>query len=375
MTDLFAKHVLRDLTLQNRIVMAPMTRSRAPAGIATELMALYYTQRATAGLIISEGAPISSEGQGYLFTPGLHSKAQIEGWRLTTNSVHAIGAKIFAQLWHVGRVSHVSLQPDGNAPVSSTSKIAGGSTAFAYNDKGEAAPVPASPPRALTTSEVKRVIEDFATAASNALEAGFDGVELHGANGYLIEQFINPLVNDRSDQYSGSPDNRLRFVLETVDAIIARIGAERVGVRLSPYGQLSDMPAYQDTLETYVRLAQELSRRKIAYVHIMDQSNYFEAEPVEGCDASARLEELLTSLRGVLGDTCLILAGAMTKKRAQTLIERNLIDLVAFGEPFISNPDLVERLQVDAPLNPSDRTTYYGGDAKGYVDYPALTQR
>lgn len=375
MADLFEKHVLRNLTLQNRIVMAPMTRSRAADEIPTELMALYYTQRATAGLIISEGAPISREGQGYLFTPGLHSQAQIEGWRLTTNSVHAVGAKIFAQLWHVGRVSHTSIQPGGRAPVSSTGKIAGGSTAFAYNDQGEPAPVPASPPRALTTNEVKRVIEDFATAANNAVNAGFDGVELHGANGYLIEQFINPLVNDRTDQYSGAPNNRLRFALEVIDAVIARIGAERVGIRLSPYGQLSDMPAYQDTLETYVRLAQELAQRKIAYVHIMDQSNYFEAEPVEGCDATARLEELLASLKGVLGDTCLILAGAMTKARAQTLIERKLIDLVAFGEPFIANPDLVERLRIDAPLNQSDRTTYYGGGIKGYLDYPALSQR
>jgi 2,4-dienoyl-CoA reductase-like NADH-dependent reductase (Old Yellow Enzyme family) len=351
--------------------MAPLTRSRAPDDIATERVALYYTQRATAGLIISEGTPISREGQGYLFNPGIYTPQQITGWRLTTQSVHAVGARMFAQIWHVGRVSHASIQERGQAPVSASSKTAQGATAYGYDDQGQPALVATSAPRSLTTEEVARVVRDFAAAARNAIEAGFDGVEIHGANGYLLEQFLNPLVNDRTDQYGAAtmPD-RLRFALEVVDAVVAVIGRERVGIRISPYGQLFDMPLYDAIAETYTALAAALGERGIAYVHVMDQSGYGSGGGAQGDSVSSKIHRLLGVFRTHLGDTKLILAGGMTRERAEHLITDGVIDLAAFGQPFISNPDLVARLRHGWPLAEPDRTTYYGGDAHGYIDYP-----
>ncbi|PWB35183.1 alkene reductase [Pseudomonas sp. SDI] len=368
--NLFHPFKLGNTLLNNRFVMGPMTRSRAPDDIATEQTALYYTQRATAGLIVSEGTPISREGQGYLFNPGIFSPEQIAGWRLSTDSVHSVGGKIYAQLWHVGRVSHTSIQLDGAAPVSSTAKIAEGAFAFGYTDSGEPGFVQTSKPRALGTEEVARVVADFAQAAANAIEAGFDGVELHGANGYLIEQFLNPLVNDRSDRYGAQNlDDRLRFVFEVVDAVCARIGAERVGIRISPYGQLMDMPLYPQIDETYTALCAGLGQRGIAYVHVMDQTHFFlAAESALARDEA--LQDLLRKCRAGLGSTVLILAGDLTLERAQALVASGLIDLPAFGQPFIANPDLVSRLQHGWPLTTPDRETYYGGGAKGYVDYP-----
>lgn len=374
MVDLFQPYALNGITLRNRIVMAPMTRSRAPHDAADTMTALYYAQRATAGLIVSEGTPISREGQGYLFNPGIFTEAQIAGWRLSTDSVRAVGGRMFAQLWHVGRVSHTSLQPDGGAPVSASSTRAEGAVAFAYDEAGQPGFVPTSTPRALTTDEVRRIVQDFATAAQNAVRAGFDGVEIHAANGYLFEQFLNPLVNDRTDAYSNSLENRIRFAVEVVDAIVARIGAERVGIRISPYGQLFDMPPYPDTLETYRALSAELGKRGIAYVHVMDQSNYAmkgqDAPEAGAQSASARTEELLRTIKGEIGGAALILAGAMTLERAQQLVDAGLIDLAAFGQPFIANPDLVARLQQGLPLAEPVRETYYGGGAGGYIDYP-----
>ncbi|QCR34697.1 alkene reductase [Nissabacter sp. SGAir0207] len=370
MSDLFSPFMLGNTRLANRIVMAPMTRSRAPEDIATEQIALYYAQRATAGLIITEGTPISREGQGYLFNPGIFSPAQIAGWKLTTDSVHSVGGKIFAQLWHVGRVSHTSLQKNGAAPVSSTATPAANSSAFAYDEQGKPGFVPASAPRALSTDEVGRVVEDFAQAAANAREAGFDGVELHGANGYLLEQFLNPKVNDRQDRYGAQTlENRLRFVFEVVDAVCARIGADRVGIRLSPYGQLSDMPLYPEIDETYTALCAGLAQRGIAYVHVMDQTNFF----FNADDAEAKadaIKNLLRTCRQTLGDTPLILAGDLTLARAQARVDEGLIDLPAFGQPYIANPDLVARLKHGWPLAKPDRDTYYGGSAEGYIDYP-----
>lgn len=371
MIDLFAPYRLGDIALNNRIVMAPMTRSRAPQDVATEQVALHYTQRGTAGLIVSEGTPISREGQGYLFNPGIFTKEQIAGWKLVTDSVRSVGGKMFAQLWHVGRVSHTSIQIDGKAPVSSTTRPAEGAIAFGYAENGEAGFVPTSTPRALTTEEVGRVVEDFAQAAANAIEAGFEGVEIHGANGYLLEQFLNPLVNDRSDRYSARTlEDRLRFVFEVVDAVSARIGADRVGIRISPYGQLFDMPIYPEIDETYSALCAGMSQRKIAYVHVMDQTHFFLAD--EGSAAQEKaLRQLLEHCKTQLGETALILAGDMTLERAQDLIDSKLIDLAAFGQPFIANPDLVARLKNGWPLTTPDRDTYYGGTAEGYVDYPA----
>jgi 2,4-dienoyl-CoA reductase-like NADH-dependent reductase (Old Yellow Enzyme family) len=370
MTNLFDTFDLSGLTLSNRFVMAPMTRSRAPNDIANEQIALHYTQRATAGLIVSEGTPISREGQGYLFNPGIFSKEQIQGWKLVTDSVRSVGGRMFAQLWHVGRVSHTSIQIDGKAPVSSTNKAAQGGMAFGYTENGEPGFVPTSTPRALTTEEVGRVVEDFAQAAANAIEAGFDGVEIHGANGYLLEQFLNPLVNDRTDRYSAKNlDDRLRFVFEVVDAVSARIGKNRVGIRISPYGQLFDMPIYPEIDETYAALCSGMNERGIAYVHVMDQTHFFMAGESSAAQEKA-LRELLKDCKAKLGNTALIIAGDMTLERAQDLVDAGLIDLPAFGQPFIGNPDLVARLKNGWPLTTPDRDTYYGGDAKGYVDYP-----
>ncbi len=370
MINLFEEYDLGGLTLNNRFVMAPMTRSRAPDDIATAQIALHYTQRGTAGLIVSEGTPISREGQGYLFNPGIFTEEQVKGWKLVTDSVRSVGGRMFAQLWHVGRVSHTSIQLGGKAPVSSTDKPAQGAIAFGYTETGEPGFVPTSKPRPLSTDEVARVVEDFAQAAQNAIDAGFDGVEIHGANGYLIEQFLNPLVNDRTDRYSAKNlEDRLRFVFEVVDAVSARIGAKRVGIRISPYGQLFDMPIYPEIDETYSALCAGMSQRGIAYVHVMDQTHFFLAQESSTAQEQA-LRALLQHCKAQLGSTALILAGDMTLERAQDLVDAGLIDLAAFGQPFIANPDLVARLKNGWPLTTPDRDTYYGGDAKGYVDYP-----
>ena len=368
---LFTPFKLSNLPLANRIVMAPLTRARAPDDVANETVALYYTQRATAGLIISEGTPISREGQGYLFNPGIYTPAQIAGWRLTTQSVHAVGSRMFAQIWHVGRVSHPSIQDGGIDPVSGSAKIAAGATAFGFDAAGKPAMVATTAPRQLATDEVARVVQDFANAAANAMEAGFDGVEIHGANGYLLEQFLNPGVNDRSDRYgAGTMDNRLRFALEVVDAVVARIGRSRVGIRLSPYGKLFDMPLYDGIDATYTALVAALGERRIAYVHIMDQSGFAMPDKLAGPTVSSRIHTLLGVFRKQLPDTALILAGGMTRERADGLIADGVIDLAAFGQAFISNPDLVARLRNGWPLAEPDRATYYGGDAHGYIDYP-----
>jgi N-ethylmaleimide reductase len=369
--NLFEPFKLSKFPLANRIVMAPLTRSRAPADVANETVALYYTQRATAGLIVSEGTPISREGQGYVFNPGIYTPAQIAGWRLTTQSVHAVGSKMFAQIWHVGRVSHPSIQDGGIDPVSGSSKIAEGATAFGFDAAGKPALVATTKPRQLATEEVARVVRDFANAAANAIDAGFDGVEIHGANGYLLEQFLNPLVNDRLDQYGAETmENRLRFALDVVDAVVARIGRERVGIRLSPYGKLFDMPLYDSIDATYTALVAALGERRIAYVHIMDQSGYAMADNNAGPTVSSKIHSLLKIFRKQLPETALILAGGMTRERADGLIADGVIDLAAFGQPFISNPDLVARLRHGWPLAEPDRATFYGGDARGYIDYP-----
>lgn len=360
MSKLFEPFALGGRTLRNRIAMAPMTRSRSPNGVAGDLTALYYRQRAGAGLIVTEGTPISATAEGFLFIPGLYTAEQVAGWRRVTQAVHEEGGTIFAQLWHVGRVSHVSNQPDSIAPVSSTAQVARNSQAWGLREDGTPGAVDVSPARALTTEEVRGVIQDFAQAAANAVEAGFDGVELHGANGYLIEQFLNPLVNDRSDAYRGDTlEGRTRFLLEAVDAVIGRIGREQVAIRLSPYGGLFDMGQYPEIEETYLHIAEELSKRGIAYVHLMDQKSRGSA--AIPADFLARFRAHYTGV--------LILAGGMTRERAETLIDQELIDIAAFGEPFIANPDLVDRLRHGWPLARADRALHYGGDGHGYTDY------
>jgi 2,4-dienoyl-CoA reductase-like NADH-dependent reductase (Old Yellow Enzyme family) len=361
MSSLFDPIQVGTLTLRNRIAMAPMTRARNPDGVANDLTALYYSQRASAGLIITEGTPISRSAEGFLAIPGIYTTPQIDGWRKVTQAVHATGGVIYMQLWHVGRVSHVSIQPGGIDPVSSTSQIARNSQAWGLTERGELGPVDVSQPRALTTPEVKAVIRDFAQAAANAIDAGFDGIELHGANGYLIEQFLNPLVNDRTDEYrSDTLENRSRFLLEVVDSVIERIGAQRTAIRLSPFGGLFDMGLYEDVEETYLYVADQLSRRGLSYVHFMDQLS-------RGSSPIPRdfLQKFRTHYHGTL-----VLAGGMTKERAEQFLRDGMIDIAAFGEPFIANPDLVERLRNDWPLLKPDRALSYGGGTQGYTDYP-----
>jgi N-ethylmaleimide reductase len=358
---IFDAYDLAGLALPNRIVMAPMTRARAVNDIPDEMTALYYRQRASAGLIISEGVPVSVEGRGYLFNPAIHTAQQAAGWKVVTDAVHSDGGRIFAQLWHVGRLSHTSLQPDGGAPVSSTATRAATAGAFAYDETGTATMVPASAPRALATDEIARVTQDFVRAAKLAMESGFDGIEIHGANGYLFEQFINGGVNDRTDRYGGSITNRLRFLLETSDAISAAIGANHVGIRISPFGRLYDMPAFADEAETWLSLAQALSTRNLAYVHLSDQiSMGLEKIPADFASAFRR------AYRGTL-----MAAGGFDKATGELALQAGDLDLIAIGRPFIANPDLVERMKNDWPIVPADRSTFYGNSgARGYTDYP-----
>ncbi|WP_165855125.1 alkene reductase [Marinobacter sp. JSM 1782161] len=364
MATLFDTYDLSGLLLKNRVVMAPMTRARAPGYVPNAEMVRYYGQRASAGLIVTEGTPISREGNGFVDCPGIWSDEQIAGWATVTDRVHDLGGSIFTQIWHVGRMSHVSLQEGGKAPVSATTQQAEHSAAFGYNANGQADFVTASKPHALSTTEAERVIDDFARAAANAAEAGFDGVEVHGANGYLVEQFINGAVNDRTDRFGGdSVENRARFALEVVDACIAELGASRVGIRLSPFGRLHDLGDFDGEEETFLYLARELGKRNIAYVHIMDQASR---------GAPAMPEGFLAKFREAYNGT-LILAGGLDKAKAGELIDAGLIDLAAFGAPFVSNPDLVERFRHDWPVAEPDKSLFYGGDARGYTDYKPYT--
>ncbi|WEK08295.1 MAG: alkene reductase [Candidatus Pseudomonas colombiensis] len=367
MNTLFKPYDLAGTELANRVVMAPMTRARALDDIPDEHTVLYYAQRASAGLIISEGIPISREGCGYLFNPGLYSDEHTRAWRRVTDAVHAKGGRIFAQLWHVGRMSHVSLQPGGASPVSSVATVAASSNAYGWVEKDKPGPVQASRPRALSTAEVHRVTGDFASAARRALDAGFDGIELHGANGYLFEQFLNGALNTRQDTYGGSITNRQRFLLETLDALAAAIGSARVGVRLSPFGRLFDMHPYAEETDTWLSLASALNDRYLAYVHLSDQLTI---------GAEAIPEGFAVRFRQTYQGT-LIAAGGFNRELAETVLEAGDLDLIAFGRPFISNPDLVERMQNGWPIAEGDRATFYGvngSPTKGYTDYPAYSE-
>ncbi|WP_166219532.1 alkene reductase [Pseudomonas atagonensis] len=367
MNSLFKPYPLANIELANRVVMAPMTRARAVNDVPDEQTVLYYAQRASAGLIISEGIPISREGCGYLFNPGLYNDEQIHAWRRVTDAVHAKGGRIFAQLWHVGRMSHVSLQPNGAAPVSCVATVAANAKAYAWVAKDQPGPVQASTPRALSTAEVQRITADFKNAARRAIDAGFDGVELHGANGYLFEQFHNGALNNRTDMYGGSVDNRQRFLLETLDALATEIGKDRVGVRLSPFGRLFDMHPYAEESTAWLTLAAALNLRHLAYVHLSDQLT-IGAEAIPPGFAS----QFRQAYQGTL-----IAAGGFTRDLAEAALKSGDLDLIAFGRPFIANPDLVERLQNRWPLAEADRNTFYGVNGSpslGYTDYPAYEE-
>ncbi|MCU1221404.1 MAG: alkene reductase [Candidatus Angelobacter sp.] len=367
MKTLFDSYQLGPITLKNRIVMAPLTRSRAGHGeVPRELNAEYYRQRASAGLIISEATQVSQQGQGYLWTPGIFTPEQVEGWKKVTEAVHSRDGKIFLQIWHVGRISHTTLQPNGEAPLSSTAKAAQKSYSFAYDPAGKPANVPASHPNIATVDELKQVIADFERAAHNAKQAGFDGAEVHGANGYLFDQFLNSIVNERTDEYGNqSKESRTRLILEAFDAVASVLGAHRVGVRIAPYGSFNDMKPDPKVEETFLYLAQELHRRGAVYIHVV-RGSQLDKEPVVK-------EEFLTRLRKAFGAT-IIVTGGLTKEIAEQLLHKDLADLFGFGTLFISNPDLVERFQNNWPLTPPDQKTFYGGDARGYTDYPTYQE-
>jgi N-ethylmaleimide reductase len=358
--NIFEPVQLRSLDLKNRIAMAPMTRARNENGIPNDNNALYYAQRAGAGLIITEGTAISDTAKGVLYIPGLYSEEQVEGWKKVTKAVHDKGSKIFTQLWHVGRVSHFSNQPNGIAPVGASDIQAKNSTAWGFDENGKEGFVPCSKPRALATEEVHQVVKDFGTAAKNAMKAGFDGVQLHGANGYLIEQFLNPFTNNRTDEYGGSIENRSRFLLEAIDASIEATGsAEKVAIRLTPYGGLYELPHYDEIEATYHYLAKELSKRNIAFIDIMDQQSRGSFALPEGF-----LERFRQWYDGVI-----VLAGGMDREKSEKLINAGVIDIAGFGEPFISNPDLVERLKNNWEITPPQRELHYGLTMEGYINW------
>lgn len=360
MSKLFTATQVGPYRLSHRVAMAPLTRMRSdPGDIPSELMVEYYKQRATkGGLIISEASPVSIRGNGYAGAPGIYSDSQIAGWQRVTDAVHAKGGRIFQQLWHVGRQSHVDLQPNGDAPVAPSAIVAEG---YAYSTRGE---VPFSMPRALELHEIPGIIEEFRSAAGRALRAGFDGVEIHGANGYLPDQFLQDGTNKRTDEYGGPIENRARFMLEVTQAAISVWGADRVGVRIAPsgsYGSMSD----SDPAATFGYLTTELDRLGIAYLHVVEPR-------IKGIEEIVKDQAPIASqhLRPKFSRT-LIAAGGFTPASAEAVVSFGDADLVAFGRHFISNPDLPERIRQGLPLTDYDRSTFYGGDARGYTDYPA----
>ena len=359
MKILFSKTVLGLLTLQNHLVMAPMTRNRAADNIPNALMMEYYTQRAAAGLIITEGTSPSPNGLGYPRIPGIFSPAQIDGWKRITDAVHARGAKMFLQIMHCGRIAHPLNLPPGACVMAPSAMAAAGEM---YTDAEGMKPHPV--PQAMTEADIKTTIEEFIQAAKNAVTAGFDGIELHSANGYLLEQFIRPNTNQRTDGYGGTIENRARFVLEVSEAVIDAIGKDKVGIRLSPFGVFNDMPLY-DTIEAdYTYLAHQLNARGLVYIHLVDHSS-MGAPPVP--------DVMKAKFRKLFKRT-LILSGGYDAERAESDLDAGKCDLIAVGRPFLANPDLVARWRTGAVVNAPDMATFYTSGSKGYTDYPALKQ-
>jgi len=354
---LFTPLTLGDLTLPNRIVMAPLTRNRAhPDGdVPYALHVKYYAQRASAGLIITEGTQISPEGKGYIQTPGIYSTEQVAGWKAVTDAVHGAGGRIFAQLWHVGRISHVSLLPEGQAPVA-PSAITAQSQTFIASGFADV-----SPPRALETEEIARVVEDYRKAAENAREAGFDGVEVHSANGYLIDQFLRDGTNKRTDASGGSLENRTRLLAEVLEAVTTVFPSKRVGVRFSPFSNYNDI-ADSDPMTIFGAAIARANDAGLGYLHLIEGQTAGPRELPAGAIAKLRAGF----------DGAYMANNGYDRERAIEAVDTGEVDLVAFGKLFIANPDLVERLEKDAPLNEPDQATFYGGDAHGYTDYPTL---
>ncbi|MDO8978090.1 MAG: alkene reductase [Afipia sp.] len=355
-SKLFDPYKLGAVTLTNRAVMAPLTRNRAVAGFVPNPLAIeYYGQRASAGLLITEASQVSQQGQGYQDTPGIYSKEQVAGWRKVTDRVHERGGHIYIQLWHVGRISHTTLQENDGAPVAPSAVRAKSKTFVG----GTFADV--SEPRALDLGEIPGIIENFKRASANALEAGFDGVEIHGANGYLLDQFAKDGANKRIDAYGGSIENRARLMLEVSRAVASEAGADRTGIRISPVTPANDI-SDSNPQPLFDHIVDQLNALKLVYIHV-----------IEGATGGPRdiapfdYDSLRKRFSGAY-----IANNGYDFKLATEVLEKNKADLIAFGKPFISNPDLVERLKLGAPLNDFDKATFYGGNAKGYTDYPVL---
>ena len=359
MSHLFSEATLGALKLQNHLVMAPMTRNRATGNVPNELMAEYYAQRASAGLIITEGTSTSPNGLGYPRIPGIFSREQIEGWKLVTDAVHARNAKIFIQFMHCGRIGHPLNLPAG-ARVLGPSAVAAAGDIYTDAEGMKQQVIP----QEMIESDINVAIEEFAQAARNSIEAGFDGIELHSANGYLLEQFIRPSSNKRIDRYGGAIENRARFVLEVADAAVEAIGRERVGIRLSPYGIFNDMPLYPEMDADYNYLARKLDERGLLYIHLVDHSSMGAPEVPSSIKAMFRNE-----FKGAL-----ILSGGYDAARAESDLAEGKCDLIAVGRLFLANPDLVARWKSGAALNEPDMNSFYQSGPEGYTDYPTLSK-
>jgi len=367
-SNLFSSLTLGSQQLRHRVVMAPLTRMRSsqPGNIPNEINAKYYEQRASeGGLIVSEATQVSQRGQGYPGTPGIHTPEQIAGWRLITNAVHAKGGLIFLQLWHVGRISHRSHQPDGALPLApSAIKPKGQALTAAWQQE------PFETPAEIRLEEIPSLVNEYRIGARNALAAGFDGVEVHGANGYLVDQFLRDGTNQRTDRYGGSFENRTRFVLEVLDAVSEVFSLDRVGIRLSPLGRFNDMRD-SDPVGVFGHLLRNLDKKGLAYVHLVEARGDEEG-PLEGISLGNGAAPTASLFRPFYSGV-LIGAGGFTQQSAEEAVLAGTVDAVAFGRLFISNPDLPARLSGSAPLNQYDRSTFYGGDTKGYTDYPTLS--
>lgn len=352
---LFDPTQLGKIQLQNKLVMAPLTRSRAIGNVPNDLMAEYYSQRASAGLIITEGTSPSPNGLGYARIPGIYSQEQVAGWKKVTDAVHKKGAKIFMQMMHTGRVSHPANMPAGAVVMSSSPVKLSGQM---WTDKEGMQDHPT--PKEMTEVDIKNAINEFATGAENVIKAGFDGVELHSANGYLLEQFLNPLCNKRTDSYGGSAEGRMKFVLEVAKAVVSKIGADKVGIRVSPYGAFNDMGAFDGVDDFYATLAKKLSDLGLVYIHVVDHS-------AMGAPAvSAQVKRLI---RANFKGTYILSGGYDSADKAEADLIEGKGDLVAFGRPFISNPELLNKLKNKLPLTQPDFNTFYTPGAQGYTDY------
>jgi len=360
-SELFSPVQLGGLTLPNRIVMAPMTRARStqPGDVPNAMNAAYYAQRASAGLIVTEATQISPQGKGYSFTPGIHSEAQVQGWRLVTDAVHEAGGRIFLQLWHVGRMSHPAFH-GGALPVAPSAVPFEGAIWRVDPATGQGGMHACPTPRALSRDEIRSIVEDYRVAARHAMAAGFDGVEVHGANGYLIDQFLRTTSNTRDDDYGGSRDNRLRFLREVMAAVAAEAGADRTGIRLAPFLTARGM-ACPDILPTLLDAASGLAAQGIAYLHLVE---------ADWDDAPDFTEEFRQAIRARFSRP-IIVAGKYDAARAQWVLDKGYADLVAFGRPFVANPDLPRRLAQGLPLAEMDGSLLFGGTERGYSDYPA----